>query len=873
MPDLWTPKTREEFHRGVETLIKVQSKLGLSPRHYDRSSNPRDLDTSHDYTLRLQDELQLADHIAFLAHAQEGAFHVSAACVCETPEGLVIRVTSNETPGSATVSGLRNVLQVIQDYANAGRRRAEFQERLFDAVVEQSRKRITQRLRPRWYRARMTGRNEPLLGRLEALVSEIRQLDRNSTLTRENLETLIRSLEPFFNRRPADEDMNAQLKEMVMACFTATVGGDTSKSLEDQFQNNPHLSALGEQYGRAIQQVDKIARHFLLCKEILKICRTPESRETALFRSIDLQTKPSPPGITPPGATKICYAYAEVQLILWNERDPPSKPPRAIGCSKSACLLCDLFIGEVGKYRISYTHLRPYNQWMIPECGAWLNESQINYYRGVIKRMTTEINRLINLANSNGNHFKHMFLESHAALPLFSGPSSMTASIISHQSLSLPVPPGQVRQAVAAASRASSLASSSNETVSAGSPSGSVRSSLPRSSSSAGESTSLISLHPPSLPLASSYTALLGPPTGPATDGDPPSMSTISQVRSTRSRKDSGKFVDSEPSMSAPSSWALLEVGEPPPLEDEALPPSRPPRSLSVETSAPPRLSPDPAAMESGKQQHPGTQLTTTTVPLLPEPGLHPGTGSEPEPEPGLEPPPPPQPQKEADSSELSDHVAESESGSESDASSAATILQAQVPDMSTLSAAPSNHTVIPTTVSCTTPTITGRLPLPAPTESATSASSSAISAHSLCLRLGRQDLPFECTIGKNSPTPQQLRLQIGDNFSVHFEVVAGLEVGKLAVSLPDNPGNTATGMNLTKDGNEGGIQVVQVGDMPTSSDMRLDCPRDSRLLRFRLCCTGMSVDVQISWGVSGDDVETQSDKGAECPLRKRMHR
>jgi len=84
----------------------------------------RDLPTEADtntYTLLLRDELQLADHVAFLAHSQEGIEAISGACVEEIQAGLIVRLASNHTPCPATVSGLRKILGTVGGGAAQGR--------------------------------------------------------------------------------------------------------------------------------------------------------------------------------------------------------------------------------------------------------------------------------------------------------------------------------------------------------------------------------------------------------------------------------------------------------------------------------------------------------------------------------------------------------------------------------------------------------------------------------------------------------------------------------------------------------------------------------------------------------------------------------
>jgi hypothetical protein len=119
MPSLWLPKARRKFHEEVDKLWAHRENFDVIPEQYFRHSATRQ-DRSNGYTLRLRDELLLADHIAFLAQSEEGVRHISAACIHENEDSLEIRLTSNETPSAETMSDLREVLDVIQDYAETG---------------------------------------------------------------------------------------------------------------------------------------------------------------------------------------------------------------------------------------------------------------------------------------------------------------------------------------------------------------------------------------------------------------------------------------------------------------------------------------------------------------------------------------------------------------------------------------------------------------------------------------------------------------------------------------------------------------------------------------------------------------------------------
>lgn len=116
MSHLWTPRLRRDFHEAVEKLHDV-TKTPSEETSYNLTLSESDSQT---YTLRLRDELQLADHVAFLAHSQEGVEAISGVCVEEVDAGLAIRLASNRTPCQETVSGLRKILSTLSHGAAQG---------------------------------------------------------------------------------------------------------------------------------------------------------------------------------------------------------------------------------------------------------------------------------------------------------------------------------------------------------------------------------------------------------------------------------------------------------------------------------------------------------------------------------------------------------------------------------------------------------------------------------------------------------------------------------------------------------------------------------------------------------------------------------
>lgn len=117
MASLWTPNLSRNFYTAVESLLS----LTQNPLEEEAYSTALANAESTGYTLRLKDELQLADHIAFLAHSSEGVHAVSAACVEERDSELLIRLASNQTPPEATVSGLREIIRTFSEGIQHGK--------------------------------------------------------------------------------------------------------------------------------------------------------------------------------------------------------------------------------------------------------------------------------------------------------------------------------------------------------------------------------------------------------------------------------------------------------------------------------------------------------------------------------------------------------------------------------------------------------------------------------------------------------------------------------------------------------------------------------------------------------------------------------
>ena len=122
-PGIWTATTSRSFYNHVNALRK---RLGdrespKIPENY-RANSLRHDENAEEYTLSYEEELHLADHFAFLAHADEGARYVSAAAIEEwsNPPSFTVRLASNHTPELYVKEGFKNILELVRDHALEG---------------------------------------------------------------------------------------------------------------------------------------------------------------------------------------------------------------------------------------------------------------------------------------------------------------------------------------------------------------------------------------------------------------------------------------------------------------------------------------------------------------------------------------------------------------------------------------------------------------------------------------------------------------------------------------------------------------------------------------------------------------------------------
>ncbi len=227
------------------------------------------------------------------------------------------------------------------------------------------------------------------------------------------------------------EDQPQLLEAVIQRSYEVSHQG-TSTLLRTNLQQLGLASSIYE--SREVLEIDKLSKYLELCNDLIRLSRQPSTR---LFcKNIALETCTAFPSCQPPGAQAPCFVHGEVQLVLYYERHPTDLPPRAIGSSKSACFLCDLFIEKHGTFGISHSHMMLYPKWTIPD-STWMNVQQCQRFRGIIRRMSIEVGALLN----KKFYTQNMAMESRAHLLRLIRDSPIASSVASPVPSEVPVVP------------------------------------------------------------------------------------------------------------------------------------------------------------------------------------------------------------------------------------------------------------------------------------------------------------------------------------------------------------------------------------------------------------------------------------------------
>ncbi|KAI1636862.1 hypothetical protein F4809DRAFT_661983 [Biscogniauxia mediterranea] len=417
-PNFWTLSTKRDFHKAVVDLCFF-TRIPADEKDY-RSGHPPH---SEGYALDFEDERQLADDIAFLAHSSDDVESISAVTVLEEPESVTLLLASNHAPSDSTVTGLREIISIMKRYSSTRRNRRVYYDEVFDAIVRLCEKRILGRIHP------APRYNEPRRSLLSKILGFLNDARIRKLIGVELLEKMgdlvnhLRRLPSPVHRRPEKD----HIKSIIKSCVAISTLNDTG-SLEN------HLRSLGlppKELCRAeIRQIDILSRYAHISRNLIKLARKQDF--LSILGNIELKPLPAFPSSCPPGSFTECFVHAEMQQVLYLERYPCDPPPRVIGCSKSACYLCDLFIQTQGRYHISVAHRHLYPMWTLPDVD-WMGSRQAEKFSQIVSNMTVALREAIRIHKRGfrSTQYEGYCAESRTRLPLPCGSTPSEVSRIS----------------------------------------------------------------------------------------------------------------------------------------------------------------------------------------------------------------------------------------------------------------------------------------------------------------------------------------------------------------------------------------------------------------------------------------------------------
>jgi hypothetical protein len=128
---------------------------------------------------------------------------------------------------------------------------------------------------------------------------------------------------------------------------------------------------------RDVRELYKVANYWLVCCTLEEYCSSRAFG--AHFQNLELQVIPPQTAQIPSsveGERLAVHIHAEIQLIVHYELYMQGLPwPQAIGTSKEACFLCDVFIKAHGAFRAHKTHGLTFWQWTVPDSDQYCTET------------------------------------------------------------------------------------------------------------------------------------------------------------------------------------------------------------------------------------------------------------------------------------------------------------------------------------------------------------------------------------------------------------------------------------------------------------------------------------------------------------------
>lgn len=403
---IWRNVQEDAFRRHVVQLEKQTNAVPMDPETFstDGWQNTNDSST-HNGTLTLMIERQLADDFALLAAVEEGAQSVSAACIEENSDGqgLTVRFAAMDAVKLNHQDALRRMSRTLMDSAKRRLKNHESpgHEILRDLrgrIVRLHRHRIVARLRSvKWPKPRYLAESHKkplwkdfsnLIHRAQFLYMKREHMSRFSIQLRlQKLADLYESFEEAATDAALEyEHLSRIIEESYKLCTCDDMKTYTQR-LEGVRATPQVASAI-----KCIRQIEKIAALWRIPVSLFRAV----DQYPSLFQDIDLQYL-TPYGSIPTSISyerwaKTCHVHAEVQLAVYYDTHKLEQRlrPRVIGTSKYMCFLCLQFVKAHGYFFPANTHGRLYDQWTIPDITEY-SVTHLQKYRDIVKDLDERV--------------------------------------------------------------------------------------------------------------------------------------------------------------------------------------------------------------------------------------------------------------------------------------------------------------------------------------------------------------------------------------------------------------------------------------------------------------------------------------------------
>ncbi|KAF2837776.1 hypothetical protein M501DRAFT_936735, partial [Patellaria atrata CBS 101060] len=395
---IWDGSSKKRFEDRIDALNETHYVPG--PRVLAENDWPKD---TIQKAIPFSTEKQLCDDLAFIASHEKGVEYVTAVCIEHNSSescGLTVRLAANEGICYRVQSSVETILQLLEKCARKEISRDKCAGDIFDIIVKLNRNKLFGRLgskffRPPFYERRV--KREELIPHFWTSIAASVPAE---LLDEELCAQIIKCNRSFLDleNSPGQTELRTDaLKAVVKDVFSITGDGYCLPA---------RLTELGIPPSRVevkdVVSIAKVANYWRVCESLVHLSRSYRK----LFSNLELKL------IEPYGPVQSIskkhdlYVHAEVQMIVHYETTLDQPWPRAIGASKEACYLCDLFVKAHDHLYLTKSHRQIYNQWTIPDLNNY-SPHTLRRFRRVISSMSETIAKDLSIARLNRIYRQH----------------------------------------------------------------------------------------------------------------------------------------------------------------------------------------------------------------------------------------------------------------------------------------------------------------------------------------------------------------------------------------------------------------------------------------------------------------------------------